>query len=540
MTDPLNTRFAEGDEAALVECLRAHGPLIRSYLRRFVRPQDVEDLQQIVFAEVWRSRHRFDPARSLPAWMLGIAHKRAVDQLRIRTLRTVPLDVIADPAGDDGRIDGDGLAERDQVQRALAELPEPQRQAIELAYYGDLTQREIAERLSVPLGTIKARTARGLRRLSGILGTATTGGWDAGPHREKVPAARGASGSSAMGATGEVGTMNGTDGTGRTGRTDEAARQVVRPRVAVSSCLLGEPVRFDGGHSRNRFLSGELDKHVEWVHICPEMEIGLGSPRETLRLERSPDGTRLVSRKSRVDLTEKMTALAAERVPALREVDGYVLKSKSPSCGVHGIPVHSGGTTVDRGGRGVFAASVLDTHPLLPVEDEGRLNDALLRESFVERIFARARLRALLESDWRPRDLVSFHARHKMQLLAHDPEASREAGRVVAGAGTRPRDELAADYARVFGTAFAAKASIGRHVNVLQHCVGMVGDALDPARRADLAEVIASYRAGQVALSVPATLIRHHAQGEAGEYVRDQTYFSPYPEDLRLRNHVPA
>ncbi|MEU4829085.1 sigma-70 family RNA polymerase sigma factor [Streptosporangium sp. NPDC023615] len=169
MTDTLNVRFAAGDDAALAECFRVHGSLIRSYLRRFVPSQEIDDLQQIVFAEVWRSRHRFDPSRSLPAWMLGIAHKRAVDHLRMRTLRTVPLDVLTDPAGDDGRVDGDGMAERDQVQRALAELPEPQRQAIELAYYGDLTQREIAERLSVPLGTIKARTARGLRRLSGIL-----------------------------------------------------------------------------------------------------------------------------------------------------------------------------------------------------------------------------------------------------------------------------------------------------------------------------------------------------------------------------------
>jgi|GEM_PF-2650 len=531
MTDHLNTRFAEGDEAALAECLRAHAPLIRSYLRRFVRPQDVEDLQQIVFAEVWRSRHRFDPARSLPAWMLGIAHKRAVDQLRIRTFHTVPLDVIADPVGDDGRADGERLAERDQVRRALAKLPEPQRQAIELAYYDDLTQREISEKLSIPIGTIKARTARGLRRLSGILGTASTRDRGAEPRREKVSAARGANGS---GATDQVGETNAT------GTTDEKGPRVVRPRVAVSSCLMGEPVRFDGGHSRNRFLSSELDRHVEWVRICPEMEIGLGSPRETLRLERSPDGTRLVTRKSRVDLTDRMIALAAERVPALLEVDGYILKSKSPSCGVHGIPVHAGGTIVGRGGRGVFASVVLDAHPLLAVEDEGRLNDALLRENFVERIFARARLRALLESDWRPRDLVSFHARHKMQLLAHDPGASQEAGRLVAGAGTRPREELAADYARVFDTAFATKASIGRHVNVLQHCVGMVGDALDPARRADLAEVIASYRAGQVALSVPATLIRHHAQSLAADYVRDQTYFSPYPEDLRLRNHVAA
>lgn len=302
---------------------------------------------------------------------------------------------------------------------------------------------------------------------------------------------------------------------------------------------MGEPVRFNGGHSRDRFLSGELDAHVDWVRVCPEMEIGLGTPRETLRLERSSAGPRLVTRKTGADLTDRMTELAIRRARVL-DVDGYVFKSRSPSCGVHGIPVYAGETTVERGGRGLFAAHVLDTHPLLPVEDDGRLNDALLRETFVERIFAHARLRALLESDWHARDLVAFHSRHKMQMLAHDPALYREAGRLVAQAGVRPRLELAADYARVFGTAFARKASVGRNVNVLQHCMGMMGESLDPARRADLVDVIASYRAGQVALSVPTALLRHHALGEAAAYVRDQTYFAPYPPELRLRNHVPV
>ncbi|MEV8631105.1 DUF523 and DUF1722 domain-containing protein [Streptosporangium sp. NPDC051023] len=317
------------------------------------------------------------------------------------------------------------------------------------------------------------------------------------------------------------------------------ARGEIRPRVAVSSCLMGEPVRFNGGHSRDRFLNGELDPYVDWVRVCPEMELGLGTPRETLRLERSPEGPRLVTRKSGVDLTAGMASLAARRARTL-DVDGYVFKSRSPSCGVHGIPVYAGDAAVDRRGVGVFAARIIAAHPLLPVEDEGRLNDALLRETFVERIFAHARLRALLESDWRARDLVAFHSRHKMQMLAHDPAAYHEAGRVVARAGARPREELAADYARAFGTAFARKASIGRNVNVLQHCMGMMSDSLDAARRADLAEVIASYRAGQVALSVPTTLLRHHARGEGAGYVRDQTYFSPYPAQLRLRNHVPV
>ncbi|MCK2217972.1 DUF523 and DUF1722 domain-containing protein [Actinomadura sp. ATCC 31491] len=311
-----------------------------------------------------------------------------------------------------------------------------------------------------------------------------------------------------------------------------------RPRVAVSSCLLGEPVRYNGGHSRDRFLSDALDPYVDWVRICPEMEAGLGAPRETLRLEVSDEGPRLMTRTTRADLTDRMRGLAAERAAAL-DVDGYVFKAKSPTCGIHGVPVYrADGPPADRRNKGLFAGAIIDAHPLLPVEDEGRLHDALLRESFVERVFAHARLRALLTGDWRPRDLVAFHARHKMQLLAHDPIRYREAGRVVAVAGVRPREEVAAGYAELFRQALAAKATLGRNVNVLQHCMGML--ALDPTRRADLVEVIESYRAGLVPLSVPTTLLRHHARGEAAEYVHDQTYFSPYPDGLRLRNHVPA
>ncbi|MFC4057386.1 YbgA family protein [Planomonospora corallina] len=314
----------------------------------------------------------------------------------------------------------------------------------------------------------------------------------------------------------------------------------VRPRVGVSSCLLGDPVRFNGGHSRDRFLSGELDPYVDWVPFCPEIALGLGAPRETLRLENAPEGPHLVTRKTRRDLTGPMAALAAERARALDDVDGYVFKSKSPSCGVHGVPVHEGSAPAGRRSRGVFAAPIMDAHPLLAVEDEGRLHDPLLRETFVERIFATARLRALLAGDWHPRDLVAFHARHKMQILAHDPDLYREAGRIVARAGALGRVELASEYARVFRTALARKASPGRHVNVLQHCAGMVGAALDRVRRADLAEVIASYAAGLVPLSVPVALIRHDARGEAATYVMEQTYFAPYPERLRLRNYVPA
>nr|SBO99670.1 COG1683: Uncharacterized conserved protein / FIG143828: Hypothetical protein YbgA [Nonomuraea gerenzanensis] len=310
--------------------------------------------------------------------------------------------------------------------------------------------------------------------------------------------------------------------------------------MAVSSCLLGEEVRYNGGHSRDRFLTGDLDPYVDWVPVCPEMEAGLGTPRETLRQERSDDGPRLVTRQTRVDLTDRMTELAGRRAAELArlDVDGYVFKAKSPTCGIHGVPVYrADGTPADRRNRGLFSGIVMERSPLLPVEDEGRLHDALLRESFVERVFAHARLRALLSADWRPRDLVTFHARHKMQLLAHDPQLYRTAGRVVAAAGGHPRAEVAARYTDAFQRTLSTKATTGKNVNVLQHCLGML--VLDPVRRADLVDVIDAYQAGLVPLSVPTTLLRHHARGEAAAYVRDQTYFSPFPDALRLRHHVP-
>ncbi|MCC5581443.1 DUF523 and DUF1722 domain-containing protein [Microtetraspora sp. AC03309] len=329
------------------------------------------------------------------------------------------------------------------------------------------------------------------------------------------------------------------------GAATDSGVEHVRPRVAVSSCLLGEPVRFNGGHCRDRLLTGPLSEFVDWVPFCPEMEIGLGTPRETLRLERSPDGPRLVTRKTRRDLTEPMTSLGNAKAATL-DVDGYIFKAKSPSCGIHGIPVYAGDAAADRRNRGVFAARIVDAHPLLPVEDEGRLNDDVLREAFIERIFAHARLRAFLTGEsggsggMRPGALVAFHSRHKLQILAHDPVGYRRMGGLVAEAGVRAGDRLAADYADEFRAALAVRATIGRNVNVLQHCLGMVSDHLDPVRRADLDEVIHDYQAHLVALSVPLALLRHHARGAGAAYLRDQTYLSPYPHELGLRNHVPA
>jgi uncharacterized protein YbgA (DUF1722 family)/uncharacterized protein YbbK (DUF523 family) len=315
-----------------------------------------------------------------------------------------------------------------------------------------------------------------------------------------------------------------------------------RPRLGVSSCLLGAEVRFNGGHKRFRFLTDELDPWVDWVPYCPEVEIGLGTPREPIRL--TVEG-RLVNRSGSEDHTAAMTAL-----PLPAGVDGYVFKAKSPSCGIWGIPRYRPDGEASGGhGRGLYAERVLASFPLLAAEDEGRLNDIGLREAFVERVFAAARLRALLSGAWKPRDLVAFHARHKLQLLAHDPLRYRSAGRVVAGAGAAragsgaaasdtAASDTAAEYGELFLAAMAGRATPGRNANALLHAYSRIGRTLPSPLGADLVARIDAYRRGEVPLSVPVALLAHYAAGGDLPWLASQTYLAPYPAELRLRHAV--
>ncbi len=302
------------------------------------------------------------------------------------------------------------------------------------------------------------------------------------------------------------------------------------PRVGVSSCLLGEEVRFNGGHKRYRFLTDSLDPYVDWVPCCPEMEIGLGTPREAIRLT---TGGRLVNRGGTADHTAAMAAL-----PLPADLDGYVFKAKSPSCGIRAIPRYRDDGRAAGAGPGLYAARVLSAFPLLAVEDEGHLNDPGLREEFVERIFAAARLRSFLGGPWSAGDLVAFHARHKLQMLAHDPARYRSAGRVVAAAGTAPREQTALAYRDAFLAAMAVKATRGRHANALQHAYSRIGRELDRPRRHDLVARIEAYRRGEEPLSVPIALLAHYALGLP--WLAEQTYLRPFPPDLRLRHSVSA
>ncbi len=311
-------------------------------------------------------------------------------------------------------------------------------------------------------------------------------------------------------------------------------------RIGVSSCLLGNEVRFDGGHKRNQFLLRELGSYVEFVPVCPEVEVGMGIPRPTLRLVAADDGgVRLVERAAGTDHTDAMRRWSERRTRQIERLDlcGYVLKKDSPSCGMARVKVYEK-HQARRDGVGVFAEALMGRLPDLPIEEEGRLNDPRLRENFIERVFAYRRLKSLFAGRWRIGELVAFHTAHKLQLLAHSPEAYRGLGRLVADAKQRGRAELRDEYSRGFMQALSKMATPGRNTNVLQHMAGYVRKQLDGESRAELAELIEEYRNGLVPLVVPLTLMRHHVRRLRVDYLEGQAYLEPHPKELMLHNHV--
>jgi uncharacterized protein YbgA (DUF1722 family)/uncharacterized protein YbbK (DUF523 family) len=311
-------------------------------------------------------------------------------------------------------------------------------------------------------------------------------------------------------------------------------------RIGVSSCLLGQNVRWDGGHKRDRFLTDELGPFVEWVPVCPEVELGLGTPRPTVRLVRRAEAVRMVEPKSGADHTDAMRAYARRRVRELDRADlsGYVLKKDSPSCGMERVKVYAESGAGARDGRGLFAEALLERFPQLPVEEEGRLGDPRLRENFVVRLFAYRRLRRLFASRWSTGRLVAFHTAHKLLLLAHLPAAYTRLGRLVADARSVPREELARRYQSEFMEALARPSTRRLHTNVLQHMAGYFRGRIDTADRDELLSLIDEHRLGRLPLVVPLTLVRHHARRLGVAYLLGQVYLDPHPKELMLLNHV--
>lgn len=312
-----------------------------------------------------------------------------------------------------------------------------------------------------------------------------------------------------------------------------------RLRIGISSCLLGDQVRFDGGHKRDTFLTQTLAPFVEWIRVCPEVDLGLGVPRETLRLVRVDGDTRMITTRSGIDHTDGMRAYAAKRARQLASMDlrGYVLKKDSPSCGMERVKVYDGGAPT-RTGVGTYAEILKARFPALPIEEEGRLSDAVLRENFIERVFAYERLREMFDGRWSQGSIVAFHTVHKMALLAHSTTAYQVMGRLVAGGKGMPRAELQRQYEAGFMATLARPATTKRHTNVLMHMAGHLKKLVDEASRRELLESIEEYRRELVPLVVPLTLLRHHVRVHGVAYLAGQTYLEPHPRELMLRNHV--
>jgi uncharacterized protein YbgA (DUF1722 family)/uncharacterized protein YbbK (DUF523 family) len=312
-------------------------------------------------------------------------------------------------------------------------------------------------------------------------------------------------------------------------------------RLGISACLLGQPVRYDGGHKRDPFLMNELGRYVEWVPVCPEVEVGLPTPRESMRLVGDPADPRLVAPKSGTDHTERMATWAQKRSEELaaEHLHGFVFKKDSPSSGLYRVRVYDEHGMPRRVGMGMFPRAFTRRFPLLPVEEEGRLHDARLRENFIDRVFAYSRWTDMLRENASPGGLVAFHTAHKMTFMAHSPAHYRQMGRLVAQAGSASWDELTAQYATLFMEGMAELATPGRHVNVMQHLMGYLKDTLEAEDKAELLALMDQYRRGLLPLVVPVTLLKHHLRRHpVPDWVHQQVYLNPYPSELMLRNHV--
>jgi uncharacterized protein YbgA (DUF1722 family)/uncharacterized protein YbbK (DUF523 family) len=311
-------------------------------------------------------------------------------------------------------------------------------------------------------------------------------------------------------------------------------------RLGVSRCLLGDEVRYDGGHKRDGFLVDVLGRYVEWVSVCPEVEAGMPIPRDAIRLVGDPRNPRLETVRGGHDVTTTMTQFSERRVQELEDLDlsGYVFKKGSPSCGVERVRVFNQHGMPSRDGIGVFARAFIRQFPLIPVEEEGRLCNPVLRDNFIERLFSYHRWRSLSQGTVTRQAIVEFHTIHKYALLAHSRPHYQTLGRLVARAQRFQPTDLLERYGALFMEALKIKATTRKHVNVLNHLVAHFKSRLLPAERNELEGTIGDYHKGLVPLVVPLTLVRHYVTTLDIDYIRNQVYLNPHPKELMLRNNI--
>jgi len=313
-----------------------------------------------------------------------------------------------------------------------------------------------------------------------------------------------------------------------------------RIRIGVSSCLLGERVRYDGGHKRDHFLTEVMGPHVEWVAVCPEFEIGLGVPREPIELERKSGEIRLVSIETRADHTTTMRRWVKRRLGELDQenISGYILKSRSPSCGIGRVQIHEWNGDRSSYGQGLYASALIERFENLPIEEEQFLSNPKQRENFIERAFAYRRLRQLFSGSWRNRDLAEFHIQHELLLMAHSPRLSREIGRVVVQIANRPRKEFRLRYESLFMQAMKSATSRRRHAKVLRQIADSFAEQLGPAEAQELGRIIEGYSQGLEPLCTPLASIRILARRIGIHYLEEQVYLNPHPQEVALRDRA--
>jgi len=311
-------------------------------------------------------------------------------------------------------------------------------------------------------------------------------------------------------------------------------------KLGISTCLLGENVRYDGGHKLDRFLVDTLGSYVEYVPVCPEVECGFSIPRESLRLVGDPNAPRLVTSRTKEDHTERMLLWAQKRVRELEKENlcGFIFKSNSPSSGMERVRVYNEKGMPVKKGVGVFARAFMEHFPLLPVEEEGRLHDPKLRENYIERIFVFRRWRELLAQPKARGRLVDFHTKHKLLILSHSPKHYKIMGKLVAGAMGTPINEAYEDYEGLLMEALRLKTTVKKNANVLQHMMGYFKRQLSSDEKQELLEIIDRYRHEHVPLIVPVTLMNHYVRKYDQPYLKEQQYLNPHPAELQLRNHV--
>lgn len=313
-----------------------------------------------------------------------------------------------------------------------------------------------------------------------------------------------------------------------------------RIKIGISACLLGQPVRWNGGHKLDRFITDTLGEYLEFVPVCPEVEAGFPTPRETFRLVGDPDAPRLVTSRTQVDHTDRMLGWAERRVRELEAEDlcGFIFKSDSPNSGLLRVRVYNAKGMPEKKGVGLFARAFTRHFPLVPVEEEGRLNDPKLRETFIEQIFTLKRWRDAVAAPKRVGTLVDFHSRHKLLVLSHSPVHAQRMGKLVADARRRPIAAVFADYEQQLLEALRLKSTPAKHVNVLQHIMGYFKQQLTPDEKRELLEVLDAYRREHVPLIVPVTLLNHYVRKYDEPYLKQQLYLNPHPVALKLRNHA--